>query len=144
MQSQMVILLLAAATLLPDPKNPRKVADGQDSELLLLSQDLKKRGCLVPLIVKRRGDVYMVIDGHRRRAAALLAGIEKLPCRVFEENVSDAEIREAQLVLPLHAQGLTPYEVYCGAKNWLSLHPGSTAKHLAQAINRSESYVSMI
>ena len=40
--------------------------------------------------------------------------------------------------------GLSPYEVYCGAKNWLNLHPSNNAKELANAINRSESYVSIV
>lgn len=145
-QWQTPILLLAAITLQPDPKNPRKPADSEDVrlELRLLGQDMKSRGVLVPLLVRRNGDVYVVIDGHRRREAALLVGIEKLPCIVFEKDVTEAEIREAQLVTQLHSQALSPYEVYCGAKNWLNLHPGSTAKHLAQAIKRSEAFLSMI
>ena len=146
MQSQMAVLLLAAVTLQPDPKNPRKAAESEDLrlELRLLGEDMKRRGILVPLLVRRNGDVYVVIDGHRRREAALMAGIEKLPCIVFEKDVTEAEIREAQLVTQLHSQALTPYEVFCGAKNWLNLHPGSTAKHLAQAIKRSEAFLSMI
>ena len=146
MQSQMAVLLLAAMTLQPDPKNPRKVADSEDFrlELRLLGEDMKRRGVLVPLLVRRNGDVYMLIDGHRRRQAALLVGIDKLPCIVFDKDVTEAEIREAQLVTQLHSQSLTPYEVYFGSKNWLSLHPGSTAKDLAAAISRSEAYVSMI
>ncbi|MGH7173852.1 MAG: ParB/RepB/Spo0J family partition protein [Gemmataceae bacterium] len=145
-QAQMTVLLLAAITLQADPKNPRKAASSEDLrlELRLLGQDMKRRGVLVPLLVLRNGDVYIVIDGHRRREAALLVGIEKLPCIVLEKDVTEAEIREAQLVLPLHSQTLTPYEVYCGAKNWLNLHPGNNAKHLANAINRSEGYVSLV
>jgi ParB family chromosome partitioning protein len=146
MQSQMAILLLPVNTLQADPKNPRKVADCEELrlELRLLGQDMKKRGVLVPLLVRRNVDLYVVIDGHRRREAALLIGIDTLPCIVFENDVTEAQIREAQLVTQLHSQALSPYEVYCGAKNWLSLHPGSTAKDLASAINRSEAFVSMV
>ncbi|HTU93384.1 MAG TPA: ParB/RepB/Spo0J family partition protein [Gemmataceae bacterium] len=146
MQSQMAVLLLTAMTLQPDPKEPRKVADTEDLrlELRLLGEDMKRRGVLVPLLVRRKGDVYMLIDGHRRRQAALLAGIDKLPCIVFDKDVTEAEIRETQLVTQLHSQALTPYEVYAGSKNWLSLHPESTAKTLAAAISRSEAYISMI
>ena len=146
MQSQMVIHLLAAATLMPDPKNPRKAASSEDSrlELRLLGQDMKRRGVLVPLLVRRNGDMYLVIDGHRRREAALLVGIEKLPCVVFEKDVTEAEVREAQLVTQLHSQALTPYEVYCGARNWMSHHPNSAAKDLSIAISRSEGYVSQV
>lgn len=146
MQSQMAVLFLAAITLQPDPKNPRKEADSDELrlELRLLGQDMKRRGVLVPLLVRRNGDVCVVIDGHRRRQAALLVGIEKLPCIVFEKDVTEAAIREAQLVTQLHSQTLTPYEVYCGCKNWLELHSGSTAKDLAGAIHRSETFVSVV
>ena len=45
MQTQMAVLLLAAVTLQPDPKNPRQVANSEDArlELRLLGQDMKRR-----------------------------------------------------------------------------------------------------
>src|SRR5581483_3200394 len=97
--AQMAILLLAAVTLRPDPKNPRKAADGEELrlELRLLGEDMQRRGVLVPLIVRRVGDVYIVIDGHRRLAAALLVGIEKLPCIVADANTTEAQVRQIQL-----------------------------------------------
>ena len=36
--------------------------------------------------------------------AALLAGIEKLPCIVFDKDVTEAQIREVQLVTQLHCR----------------------------------------
>ena len=144
-QTQMVVML-AAAVLQPDPENPRKPLDSEELrlELHLLGQDMKRRGVLVPLLVRKSGEVYPVADGHRRLAAALLAGIERLPCIVLGPDVPEAQVREISLVTQLHSQALTPYEVYCGCKSWLALHPGATAKQLADAINRTEAYVSKL
>ncbi len=146
MQSQMVALLLAGATLLPDPENPRRRADSEELRLglRLLGEDMKRRGVIVPLIVRPDGEMYVVIDGHRRLAAAKLLGIEKLPCIVVGSGFSQAQARETQLVTQLHSQALTPYEVYAGMKSWLELHPGASARQLAAAISRTEAYVSKV
>ncbi len=139
----MTVVMLLAAMLQPDPKNPRRKANG-DEGLRELALDIKRRGVLLPLLVRRDGEVCIIIDGHRRHAAALLAGLEKVPCLVFGKEATEAEVREAQLVTQLHSQALTPFEIYTGAKNWLALHAGANGKQLAEAISRSEGYVSMV
>jgi ParB family chromosome partitioning protein len=137
----MTIVMLPVAGIVVDPANLRKVKDGE--ELQNLRRDLTRRGILVPLLVRRNGDVYMLIDGHRRLAAAKLAGLEQVPCRVLDKDVTESQIREIQLVSQLLSEGLTAFEVYTGCKNWLALHPQATAKELATAISRSEGFTSM-
>jgi len=139
-QTMMIVMLLVAA-LQPDPENPRQVKD--DDSLRDLAADIKRRGVLVPVLVRKNGEVYVIVDGHRRHAAAVLAGLERVPCIVLSKDVSEAQIRETQLVTQLHSQALTPYEVYAGIQNWLPLHPGATNKDVATAISRSEGLVSM-
>lgn len=144
--AQMAILLLAAVTLRPDPKNPRKAADGEELrlELRLLGTDMQRRGVLVPLIVRRNGDVYIMIDGHRRLAAALLVGIEKLPCIVVDANTTEAQVRQIQLVTSLLKADLTAYERYAGFSSLKALTPGMTNKQLAAEVGVTEGLVSMI
>jgi ParB-like chromosome segregation protein Spo0J len=62
----MTVVMLAVAILLPDPKNPRQLKEGED--LQQLSLDIKRRGILVPLLVRREGENCVIIDGHRRHA----------------------------------------------------------------------------
>ena len=138
--AQMAILLLAAITLQPDPDNPRKDLVKEDLELL--GADMKRRGVLVPLIVRRNGDVYIVIDGHRRLAAALLVGIDKLPCIVADANTTEAEVRQIQLVTSLLKADLSAYQRYAGISALKALTPGIANKQLAGEVGVTEGLLS--
>jgi ParB/RepB/Spo0J family partition protein len=144
--TQFLVLMLAAAAVLPDPKNPRTEteSEGERIELQLLGEDMRRRGVLVPLLVRPNGDVYLIVDGHRRRKAALRVGIEKLPCIVLEEGMSDDAIREIQLVTALHRSDLSSFEIYRGLVEWRKSHPEANARQMSQAIGRSESFVSQV
>lgn len=144
MQTQMVILLLAAATLVPDPKNPRKAVDNEELrvDLRLLGQDMMRRGVLVPLLVRHNGDVYVVIDGHRRLAAALLVGIDKLPCIVVEGTVTPEQSLEIALITSLHKQDLSASEKVHAYLALKQLRAGSTAKDLAARLSIDPSLAS--
>jgi ParB family chromosome partitioning protein len=116
------------------PTNLRQFYDPQESQQL---HDSLVKKQLVPLICGADGTVY---DGHRRLRAARIDGKPpQLETIVIEGNVTEAQVKEIQLETALHRADLKPYEVYCGAKSWLALHPGATAKELAEAISRSES-----
>ena len=108
-----------------------------------LGADMQRRGVLVPLIVRRVGDVYIVIDGHRRLAAALLAGIEKLPCIVVDASLTEAQVRQIQLVTSLTKADLSAYERYIGFSCLKALTPGLTNKQLAAEVGVTEGLVSM-
>lgn len=67
--------------LLPHPQNPRKNL----GDLSELAESIKKNGILQNLTVVRADeDKYTVIIGHRRCAAAKLAGLTELPCVVAD------------------------------------------------------------
>jgi ParB family transcriptional regulator, chromosome partitioning protein len=122
-----------------DPKNLRKSYDHE--ELRLLHDSLVKKQ-LVPLICRPCGTL---IDGHRRYRAAMLDGKPThLDTIIVEANVTEAQIKEIQLVTSLHRADLKPYEVYCGFKEWLKHHSEATARELAAAIDRREDYVSKV
>jgi ParB family chromosome partitioning protein len=122
----------------PDPTQPRKHFDEQ--ELRLLGESLKKKQ-LVPGIARKNG---MIVDMERRWRAASLVGLKTLDVILVEDDVTEAQIKEIQLVTSLHRADLKPYEVYCGFKEWLKHHPVATARELAAAIDRREDYVSRV
>jgi ParB/RepB/Spo0J family partition protein len=122
----------------PDPTQPRK--DFDEQELRLLGESLKKKQ-LVPGIARKNG---MIVDMERRWRAASLVGLKALDVILVEDDVTEAQIKEIQLVTALHRADLKPYEVYCGCKEWLRHHPAATAREMAAAIVRKEDYVSKV
>lgn len=67
--------------LRPSPENLRLYGplDSKDSEIIALSGSVKRLGVLEPLVVTT--DDY-ILSGHRRRLAAVLAGLKTVPTRV--------------------------------------------------------------
>jgi hypothetical protein len=70
-------------SLKPAPENDvlYKAIAYDDPELLELARSIKERGIQEPLLVSRDG---YIISGHRRRIAALIAGLDLVPVRVHE------------------------------------------------------------
>lgn len=68
--------------LKPSPENDRlyKPIDPADPATRSLAQRIRAEGILEPLVVTL--DDY-ILSGHRRYAAALMAGLEEVPCRVM-------------------------------------------------------------
>lgn len=60
-------------TLKPHPDNPRGEIDTSDPALLELAASLASNGMIEPIVTTSTGHV---LAGHRRRAAAIIAGIE--------------------------------------------------------------------
>ena len=83
------LVYLPVAELYPHPDNPRKVVD----DLEELAASIKANGVLQNLtVVKGHGesqDGYTVIIGHRRLAAAKLAGLEQVPCTIAEMTAKE-------------------------------------------------------
>jgi ParB-like chromosome segregation protein Spo0J len=65
----------------PSPENAKlyRQVSSDDPTVVALAASIAERGLLEPLVVSR--DHY-IISGHRRYAAAWLAGLDKLPCRI--------------------------------------------------------------
>jgi ParB family transcriptional regulator, chromosome partitioning protein len=122
----------------PDPAQPRKAFD--EGELRLLGESLAKKQ-LVPVIARPDG---VLIDGERRWRAATIAGLATLDAVISDEPLTSAQILEIQLISALHRADLTPYELYAGCKQWLASHPGSTARELAERIDRDAGHLSKL
>lgn len=74
-----------------DPDQPLR-ADLTEESVGDLVESIKSVGIIEPLIVKRAGDNFEVIAGHRRLLAARIAGTGLVPCIIREENGLEAEI----------------------------------------------------
>jgi ParB/RepB/Spo0J family partition protein len=98
--------------IVPDPDQPRRAMD--DVGLRDLAASLTEYGVLQPLLVREDGYLdderarYRIIAGGRRYAAALVAGLARLPVVVRETE--GAALRVTQLIENVQREDLTPLE----------------------------------
>ena len=121
--------------LVPSPDNPRrKVGDVRE-----LAASITAVGVLEPLVVVARPEGgYQVVAGHRRLAAARLAGTTEVPCTVRE--FSEAERIEVALVENLARSDLRPVEEAEALFRLVEM--GQTVKALSSRIGRSAKHIS--
>jgi len=93
--------------LLPNPFQPRR--SFQEASLTDLSESIRERGVIQPLIVRSASSgKYEIVAGERRWRAAKMAGFSTVP--VIVRNVSDSESLEIALVENLQREDLNPLD----------------------------------
>ena len=107
-ESDKGIIMMSISELHDFKKHPFKVE--KNSELFELWQSIEKEGILVPLLVRNNpnGDDYEIIAGHRRKKAALWAGITELPVIIRELDDNQATI--AMVDSNLQRENILPSE----------------------------------
>lgn len=134
-EGQPVLLQVKAASLDPNPDNPRKNL----GDLTELSASIASQGVQQPLVVTpadKQGR-HTIIMGHRRYAAAMKAGLDTLPCIV--RQAGQQEQAELMLVENIQRAGLTPIEEAKGYARLLDL--GESEDQMAKATGRSRATV---
>lgn len=128
------IVDIPVSQLTPNPHNPRRdVGDVRE-----LADSIRAQGIKQELLVTPSGDrdgvpQYRVVIGHRRLAAARLAGRDMVPCRI--EELTPREERELMLVENTQRMDLTPLEESDGYQGLLDL--GVKVKEMAVRTGRS-------
>lgn len=138
------VTIIPIEDLHPHPDNPRKNL----GDLTELADSIKANGVLqnltvVPRIVtgeitgKTWQDGYTVIIGHRRLAAAKLAGLKELPCTVSDMGLCD-QVR-TMLMENIQRADLTIYEQAQGFQMMMDM--GDTVEEIARKSGFSQSTV---
>jgi len=138
------LVWLPVESLEQHPDNPRK----ELGDLTELAESIKAKGILQNLTVvpfksktnpKFNGEGrYTIIIGHRRCAAAKLAGLEKVPCVITE--MTEREQIQTMLLENMQRSDLTTYEQAQGFQMMLDL--GETKESIAETTGFSASTVS--
>ena len=71
-------------------EHPFQVKD--DESFQELCDSIQKYGVLSPLLARSTEDGYEIVSGHRRKAAALSLGLDKLPVLVRDMTDDEAVI----------------------------------------------------
>jgi ParB family chromosome partitioning protein len=129
------IINIGVEHLHPHPSNPRKdVGDVKDLADSISAQGIKQNLLVVPQ--KTEGE-YTVIIGHRRLAAAKLAGLAEVPCKI--ERIDARQQLELMIVENSQRSDLRPIEEADAYQGLLDLV--ATKKDIAQKTGRSRNYV---
>lgn len=70
-----------------------------EEELAALAATIAEGGILQPLLVRRDGDRFVVLDGERRLRAAKQAGLRRVPVIVRDREMAASEVLRTQLVI---------------------------------------------
>ena len=74
-----------------DPERPLR-SDLSPESVEDLAASIKRVGIIEPLIVRKQGDDFEIIAGHRRLLAADLAGLTMAPCIIVDVDEIKAEV----------------------------------------------------
>jgi ParB/RepB/Spo0J family partition protein len=131
--------------LLPNPNNPRQDV----GDVTPLADSIRAQGLLQDLVVMPAhlhygggalpGDDYVIVAGHRRRAACELAGLTDAPCTI-RHDLTVAAALEAMLVENLQREDLSPLEEAAGFKRLLD--EGLSQRTIAERVGCNQSHVS--
>ena len=120
----------------PNPYQPRRRFS--DQELKGLSNSIREKGIIQPVVVRAVSTGYELIVGERRWRAARLAGFKRVP--VVLKNISGAEMVETALVENIQREDLNPLEK-ADAYHRLIKEFGLTQQEAAKRLGQERSTV---
>jgi len=103
-----------------------------------LAASIKAQGIIHPLVVRKRGDHYQIVAGHRRLLAAKEAKLEKVPCIIMEYEDKDAIL--ASLVENLQRKDINPL-VEARTFQALKEEYGMEIPEIAYKLGKSREYI---
>ena len=127
-------LMLDVELLDQNPDQPRR--DFNEKELQSLSQSIKAKGIIEPLIVSRKNDGrFELIAGERRLKAAKLANLDQVPVIIREKSEDPADRLILALLENICREDLNPIEE---AESFLRLEKefGKTHQEIAAMSGR--------
>lgn len=119
-------------SIFANPNQPRKVFD--QTALQELADSISKHGVIMPIIVNKSGDRYMIIAGERRFRASKIAGLSTVP--VIVKTYNERQIKEISLIENLQREDLNPIEAATAMRSLMNDY-GMTQEDLADRIGKS-------
>jgi ParB family chromosome partitioning protein len=131
------VSVLSLTDVVPNPGQPRKSFDA--NALAELTESVKKRGVIQPILVREAGDgFYVIIAGERRYRAAKNAGLTEIPAIIMD--ISEGDAAEISLIENIQRQDLNPMEEAAAYKSIMDDF-GLTQEELSERIGKPRSSV---
>jgi ParB family chromosome partitioning protein len=103
-----------------------------------LSQSIRERGVLQPILLRPESDGYVIVAGERRWRAAQRAQLHAIPAIV--RDIDEATTAELALIENIQREDLNPLEEAEGYRQLIRDH-GHTQDGVAQLVHKSRSHV---
>jgi len=136
LQPNGIIELLPTKSIIPS-RFPLREDFGNLEEL---SQSIKKKGLIEPIIVRPLGAKFEVIAGNRRYSACKASRMLEIPSIIIQ--ATDKEAFEIALDENIHRKNLDPIEEARAFKIYAHKYGYGSITELAKRIGKSEEYVS--
>ena len=131
------IVTLPVGAIKPNPHQPRRQFDPE--ELRELGESIRLYGILQPLTVRKTGPTtFELVAGERRLRAAVLAGMDSVPCILL--NVDGEQSGLLALVENLQRKDLDFIEEAEGLRSLIRSY-GMSQEEAARCISKSQSAV---
>ena len=111
---------------------------GDDKSFRELVASVLSVGILTPILLKQKEEIFLVVAGHRRFKAALMAGLSEVPAYIFSDGSNIGW--NAAFAENLYRKDLSPIEEAAAIKDCLETG-GLDITSLSAALGRSEAWV---
>lgn len=131
-----LLLHLSVDAIRENPWQPRR--DFDEDALIDLTESIREKGVLSPLIVARKDDDYLLVAGERRLRAAKAAGLTEVP--VILRDLSDEDIAQIALIENIQRSDLNAIEEAAGYAALIERYH-YTQQQLADLMGKSRPYI---
>lgn len=122
--------------IVQNPNQPRKEFD--EEKIRELSESIRENGILQPIIVQENNGKYIIVAGERRYRAAMVAGLNAMPCIIRDAAESDNFI--ISMIENIQRASLNPIEEALGYNNICTKYDLSHAD-IARILGKSRAHV---
>ena len=123
----------------PNRDQPRKNFDQESLEEL--ADSIKEFGLIQPIVVTKKDGYYAIVAGERRWRASKLAGLEKIPVIIRDND--EKKNQEISLIENIQREDLNPIEKAYGIKNLIDRF-GVRQEDIAKRLGKSRSTITNI
>lgn len=134
-KSSTTLVRVPIALIRPGATQPRRTFS--EDALAELTESIREKGLLQPLLVRPRGEGYELVAGERRWRAAQLAGLAEVP--VVIRDLADREALELALIENLQREDLNPVEEALGYQRLLEMD--MTQEQVARSVGKARATV---
>ena len=138
------LLELSLDRLIADEDNVRRQLAGIDDP----AQEVRRDGILQPILVRAhptQPGLYQIVAGHRRVAAAKIAGLETIPAAL--RTIGDNEKTALQLIENVQREDLSAIEIANGLKALVAEcggDVGAAAERIGQTKNWANKHLALL